>query len=89
MATWELTARGRVQGVGFRWYVKRLADALGVSGCVRNLPDSSVMIIAQAPQPVLHTFVDQIKLGNRRSTVLELDVLPLEHASEYYGFEIR
>lgn len=89
MVTWELTVRGRVQGVGFRWFVKRLADALGVGGYVRNLPDSTVMIIAQASQPVLQSFVDQLKLGSRHSTVLGIDVLPLEHASEYYGFEIR
>lgn len=89
MVTWEMTVRGRVQGVGFRWFVKRLADALGVSGYVRNLPDSTVIIIGQASQPILHSFVDQIKLGSRRSTVLSIDVLPLEHASEYYGFEIR
>ena len=85
MATWEMIVRGRVQGVGFRWLVKRL----GVCGYVRNLPDSSVLIIAQASQPVLASFADQIKLGSRRSTVLQLDVSPLEHASEYYVFEIR
>ena len=89
MATWEMIVRGRVQGVGFRWFVKRLALELGVCGYVRNLPDSTVFIIAQASQPVLLSFVDQIKLGSHRSTVLNVDVSPLEHASEYYGFEIR
>ena len=89
MATWEMIVRGRVQGVGFRWFVKRLALELGVCGYVRNLPDTTVLIIAQASEPVLRSFVEQIKLGSRRSTVLQLNVSPLEHASEYYDFEIR
>lgn len=89
MATWEMIARGRVQGVGFRWFVKRLALELGVSGYVRNLADSTVFILAQASQPLLQSFLEQIRLGNRYSMVLEVDVLPLEHASEYYDFEIR
>lgn len=89
MVTREIIVRGRVQGVGFRWFVKRLASELGVCGYVRNELDSTVLILAQASEPVLLSFIEQIKLGSRHSIVRSVDVLPLEHASEYYDFEIK
>lgn len=38
--------RGRVQGVGFRWFVERSANAIGVRGWTRNLDDGSVEVYA-------------------------------------------
>jgi len=89
MAVWELTVTGRVQGVGFRWFVKHLAQDLGVKGYVRNLPDRSVRILAQADQAILESFGMQVRMGNRHALVAEVHILPLDHASEYYDFEIR
>jgi len=41
--------RGKVQGVGFRWFVARNATRLRVMGYARNLPDGSVEVVAVAP----------------------------------------
>ncbi len=40
----ELTVKGMVQGVGFRWTCKRIADDLGLSGFARNNPDGTVTV---------------------------------------------
>ena len=51
-----MTARitGRVQGVGFRWWVRRHADALGLVGWVMNGDDErSVEVVAEGSQPAL------------------------------------
>ncbi len=52
---------GSVQGVGFRYYVKRLAERLFVLGTVKNLPDCTVEIIAQATD--LAVFIEGLRDG--------------------------
>ena len=45
--------RGRVQGVGFRWFVEREAHLLGIAGWVRNNHDGSVEVLAQGTRDQL------------------------------------
>lgn len=45
---------GRVQGVGFRYFVYREAQRLGLSGFVRNLGDGRVEVVASGPEPSLN-----------------------------------
>jgi acylphosphatase len=49
----HVAVRGRVQGVGFRWFVRERARALGLSGWVRNEVDGSVVVYAVGPQSEL------------------------------------
>jgi acylphosphatase len=48
----RLTAwvRGRVQGVGFRWWVRSRALELGLAGSAANLPDGRVEVVAEGPR---------------------------------------
>ncbi|MFA5069139.1 MAG: acylphosphatase [Candidatus Omnitrophota bacterium] len=52
---------GRVQGVGFRFTCQRIAEGLGISGWVRNNPDGSVELAAEAGRAVLDEFLDSVK----------------------------
>lgn len=57
----KMIVDGRVQGVGFRFMTKMLADRLGVRGYVKNLDDGSVYIEAIAEDIVMENFIAQIK----------------------------
>lgn len=54
---------GRVQGVGFRWWTRRQADLLGVTGTVRNEPDGSVAIVAAGDEATLRSFRTLLEEG--------------------------
>lgn len=52
---------GRVQGVGFRWTVRRLAKEFDVTGTVRNLPDGRVELVAQGENGEVTAFLDAVR----------------------------
>ena len=49
----DATLHGRVQGVGFRWFVQRTARGLGLVGWTQNQPDGSVRVVAEGPSASL------------------------------------
>jgi acylphosphatase len=63
MTTVHVRIEGRVQGVGFRWFVTSAARALGVSGRVRNLPEGSVEIDAHGPRSALERLLGTVRRG--------------------------
>lgn len=63
MATYRYTVHGRVQGVGYRYFVLRQAEALGVSGYARNLPDGRVEVVAEGPEEVLADLERRLREG--------------------------
>jgi acylphosphatase len=61
--------RGRVQGVGFRWFVEREAHILGIAGWVRNNPDSSVEVLAMGTSEQLAGLRSRLRQGPRAARV--------------------
>jgi acylphosphatase len=61
--------KGRVQGVGFRWFVQREAAELGLRGWVRNTDDGNVEIIAAGEADVLAELKTELHKGSRGSRV--------------------
>ncbi len=87
-ARWRLIIKGRVQGVGFRWFTLETAKKHGVSGWVRNLFDGSVEAEVQADEKLLKVLVAELKTGNAFAKVesVETKTLPLKEDSA--AFEI-
>src|ERR1700716_4334682 len=65
----RFVVRGRVQGVGFRWFVEREAHVLGVSGWVRNNADGSVEVLAQGTRDQLSGLRSRLRQGPRAARV--------------------
>lgn len=61
--------RGRVQGVGFRWFVEREAHILGIAGWVRNNHDGCVEILAQGTGDQLSGLRSRLREGPRAARV--------------------
>ena len=57
-------AEGRVQGVGFRFFVQSTAKAMGVTGWVKNMSDGSVTMELQGEAAVVERLIAKIKRGN-------------------------
>jgi acylphosphatase len=80
---------GRVQGVGFRFTSQRLAEAFGVSGYVRNLPDGGVELVAEGDPATLDAFLGAVRSemggGIRGENVL----LEVPHSPPFSRFSIR
>ena len=53
--------RGRVQGVGFRWWTRAHAAELGLAGYARNTSDGRVEVVAEGPEPALLRLVDLLR----------------------------
>ena len=79
--------RGRVQGVGFRWWTRGVARQLGVTGTVRNLADGSVEVRARGDEPALATLRESIGQGPPGAAVTSIDEEPAEGV-ETRDFEV-
>ena len=77
---------GRVQGVGFRYYVMGEAETIGLSGWVRNRRDGSVEVVAEGEKEQLSSLVLSLKRGPRSSIVNDVKVEWLESTGEFKGF---
>jgi len=84
----HLVVRGRVQGVGFRYFVARQAESLGVSGEVRNRADGGVEIHAQGDEAVLRDLLEAVRIGPPAARVSNIEEQWSDGSPRYTRFEI-
>jgi acylphosphatase len=81
--------RGRVQGVGFRWFVEREAHILGIAGWVRNNADGAVEVLAQGTREQLSALRDRLQQGPRAARVDTVDESPANLTQGLKTFRIE
>jgi acylphosphatase len=83
--------KGRVQGVGFRWFVHREAAELGLRGWVRNTDQGHVEIVAAGEPELLEELKTALRKGSRGSRVDAIieDELAESEGAQLGPFEIE
>jgi acylphosphatase len=81
--------RGRVQGVGFRWFVEREAHLLGIAGWVRNLPDGGVEVLAMGTGQQLSGLHSRLREGPRAARVDSVEVFETQPVAGLNSFRIE
>jgi acylphosphatase len=81
--------RGRVQGVGFRWFVEREAHILQIAGWVRNNPDGSVEVLAMGTREQLSGLRSRLQDGPRAARVDDIEESEAEPVAGLNLFQVR
>jgi acylphosphatase len=84
-----INVSGVVQGIGFRWFVKRVAERYGVKGYVKNLYDGSVETYAEGDYSLVKAFFDEVIIGPHNAHISGVKVDWMEAKGKYKDFRIE
>jgi len=85
----DATVIGRVQGVGFRYFVLREAMDLGLEGWVANVPAGAVRCVAEGPRPRLQSLLERLHEGPASAIVERVSEAWLPATGTLGPFEVR
>jgi acylphosphatase len=88
MAAYRYVVTGRVQGVGYRYFVLREAERLGLAGFTRNLSDGRVEVVAEGAEDVLGELETRLRRGPSFAAVAGVDRSAIPPRGDA-GFHIR
>ncbi|OYD13814.1 acylphosphatase [candidate division WOR-3 bacterium JGI_Cruoil_03_44_89] len=80
---------GLVQGVCYRWFARKEADSLGLTGYVKNLYDARVEVVVEGERGLIEEFIKMLKVGPSSSDVRDLKIEWREYKGEFSGFAVR
>lgn len=85
----EILASGIVQGVGFRFFVHKIAINLGLKGFTMNLPSGQVWTIVEGDKDNIEKLYESIQVGTSHSIVEDCTISWSQSKNEFQNFEIR
>ncbi|HZW39100.1 MAG TPA: acylphosphatase [Ignavibacteriaceae bacterium] len=85
----EIIANGLVQGVGFRYYIQRHAEQLGLKGYTRNLYTGEVYTMVEGERAKIEDLFHKIRTGPMHSQVNSCKIVWSEYKNEFQNFEIK
>jgi len=85
----EIIVQGLVQGVGYRFFAIQKAREYGITGYVQNLPDGSVLVVAEGERGILQDFIKELKIGPPSARVTKVDAKFSEKEKNYKNFSVK
>ncbi len=85
----RIIVHGMVQGVGFRFFVRRVGRRLALTGNVCNLPDGTVEIVVEGSPELLEEFIGEVKKGPPSAQVERVDIHDIAVSGRYPMFLIE
>ena len=84
----HVVVRGRVQGVGFRWFVREVARGLDLAGWVKNRADGGVEVMAEGSKASMRSLMQQLREGPPGADVKDVQEVPSDTAAVPKPFTI-
>jgi len=84
----EIKITGKVQGVGYRYFVYTVANELCLNGYVHNNLDGSVTVVVEGNEEKINELIKRLKKGNTRSFVSDIVTTEKEYTNRFSSFEI-
>ena len=88
LKTVHLIVKGTVQGIGFRFYTRRLGAGLGLRGLVRNLDNGDVEIEAEGDKQILQEFLNALRSGDMAGYIDDIQSDWPPYQDKYHDFTI-
>jgi acylphosphatase len=85
----SILVKGRVQGVGYRYFAQRYADQLGLSGYVRNLYDGNVEIYVEGEKEIVEQYIAILRKGPSFAFIEDLELKEKPYEKKYSRFSIE
>jgi len=85
----RIVIHGKVQGVGFRLWLRNVANSLNLAGSCRQLPDGNCEAIVQGERSLVKQFIVACKRGPAEATVERIEVSPQPVDPKLGGFHVE
>ena len=81
----KITVHGKVQGVGYREFVKKCATKLAIEGTAQNVEPGAVLIYASGPSEILEDLIDSLYQGTPTSSIKEIFYESFSGDKDFHG----
>ena len=85
----KIIVKGRVQGVGYRWFTLNTAEKFGIKGFVKNLYNGNVEVFAEGEDADLLKFIEKLKEGPSFSNVTGIETDYKDFEGRFKEFKVK